>query len=130
MYGDSAWKGKPSGVLGISVGAPGTSMAQQHLRDVLAYLNMPTLGQPEIFMQVREGMFADGRIANEDTRGFLQSWVDAYSVWVKQLAHCVPADSNAQFSVPGGITFIDGSYQRRDVAGLRTRTERRSADRV
>ena len=92
-YGESAWKGKPAGVLGVSVGAPGTSMAQQHLRNVLAYLDMPTLGQPEVFIQVREGMFADGRIANEDTRGFLQSWVNAYSVWVKRLAHGVPADS-------------------------------------
>jgi len=86
-YGDSAWKGKPAGVLGVSVGAAGTSMAQQHLRNMLAYLDMPTLGQPEIFMQVREGMFAaDGGIANADTRNFLQGWVDAYSAWVKKFA--------------------------------------------
>ena len=62
-YGDSAWKGKPAGVLGVSVGAPGTSMAQQHLRNMLAYLDMPTLAQPEVFLQMREGMFAaDGRL--------------------------------------------------------------------
>jgi chromate reductase len=92
-YGQSAWKGKPAGVLGVSVGAAGTSMAQQHLRNMLAYLDMPTLGQPEIFMQVREGMFADGAIANADTRGFLQPWVDAYSAWVKRFASGVAADS-------------------------------------
>jgi chromate reductase len=68
-------------------------MAQQHLRNMLAYLDMPTLGQPEIFMQVREGMFADGAIANADTRGFLQPWVDAYSAWVKRFASGVAADS-------------------------------------
>jgi chromate reductase len=62
-------------------------MAQQHLRNMLAYLDMPTLGQPEIFMQVREGMFApDGRIANAETRNFLQPWVDAYCAWVKKFA--------------------------------------------
>ena len=85
-YGESAWKGKPAGVLGVSVGAPGTSMAQQHLRNMLAYLDMPTLGQPEIFLQVREGMFANGTIAKADTRAFLQSWVDAYSAWVNMFA--------------------------------------------
>ena len=36
-YGQSAWAGKPAGVLGVSVGAVGTAMAQQHLRNVLAY---------------------------------------------------------------------------------------------
>jgi chromate reductase, NAD(P)H dehydrogenase (quinone) len=92
-YGESAWKGKPAGVLGVSVGAAGTSMAQQHLRNMLAYLDMPTLGQPEIFMQVREGMFANGAIANADTRAFLQSWVDAYSAWVNKFATGVAAHS-------------------------------------
>lgn len=86
-YGDSAWKGKPAGVLGVSVGAPGTSMAQQHLRSVLAYLDMPTLGQPEMFLQMREGMFAaDGGIGSPDTRSYLESWVDAYCAWVKKFS--------------------------------------------
>jgi chromate reductase len=62
-------------------------MAQQHLRNVLAYLDMPTLGQPEMFLQVREGMFgADGGIADSNTRKYLQPWVDAYSAWVRKFA--------------------------------------------
>ena len=59
-YGQSAWAGKPAGVIGVSVGAIGTAMAQQHLRNVLAYLDMPTLGQPEAFIQVKEGLFDEG----------------------------------------------------------------------
>src|SRR5690242_19071147 len=39
-YGHSVWAGKPAGVLGVAPGAPGTSMAQQHLRNTLAYLDM------------------------------------------------------------------------------------------
>ena len=69
---ESAWKGKRVGVLGVSVGAPGTSMAQQHLRNILAYLDMLTRGQPEVFIQLKEGMFAENGIANVDTRAFLQ----------------------------------------------------------
>lgn len=35
-YGQSAWAGKPAGLLGVSVGAIGMPVAQQHLRNVLA----------------------------------------------------------------------------------------------
>ncbi len=83
-YGQSAWKGKPAGVIGASVGTPGTSMAQQHLRNVLAYLDVPTLAQPEAFIQVKDGFFdASGDIANSDTKRFLQAWMERYVAWVK-----------------------------------------------
>jgi len=86
-YGQSAWAGKPAGVLGISVGAIGTAVAQQHLRTVLAYLDVPTLGQPEAFLQVKEGLFDDkGHIGNEGTKKFLQGWMDKYVAWVKSHA--------------------------------------------
>ncbi|HEV2852218.1 MAG TPA: NAD(P)H-dependent oxidoreductase [Thermoanaerobaculia bacterium] len=86
-YGQSAWAGKPAGVIGASVGAPGTSMAQQHLRNILAYLDMPTLGQPEVFIHVKEGFFdEDGNLANAGTKAFLQSWMDRYVAWVKKHA--------------------------------------------
>lgn len=83
-YGESAWAGKPAGVLGASIGAAGTSMAQQHLRNMLAYLDMPTMGQPEAFIHVKEGMFDEkGDIAAESTKAFLQKWMDSYAEWVK-----------------------------------------------
>ncbi|MBC7701024.1 NADPH-dependent FMN reductase [Aquabacterium sp.] len=86
-YGQSVWGGKPAGVIGVSVGAIGTSLAQQHLRNVLAYLDVPTLGQPEAFVQAKEGLFGpDGSIANEDSKQFLQGWVDRYVAWVRKLA--------------------------------------------
>jgi len=85
-YGKNAWAGKPAGVLGVSVGAIGTAMAQQHLRNVLAYLNMPTLGQPEMFLQAKEGLFdPDGQIG-QASRAFVQGWMDAYVAWVKRHA--------------------------------------------
>lgn len=86
-YGQSAWADKPAGVLGISVGAVGTAVAQQHLRTILAYLDVPTLGQPEVFLQNKPGFFAaDGSIANEDTKQFLQKFMDRYVDWVKHHA--------------------------------------------
>jgi len=85
-YGQSAFPGKPAGVIGVSVGAIGTALAQQHLRNVLAYLDVPTLGQPEAFLQAKDGLFdADGNIGS-DSRKFVQAWVDAYVAWVNKHA--------------------------------------------
>lgn len=85
-YGQNAWAGKPAGVLGASVGAVGTALAQQHLRNVLAYLDAPTLGQPEAFIHAKEGLFdAKGNIG-EGSQQFLQDWMDRYVAWVKQHA--------------------------------------------
>ncbi|MBC7404576.1 MAG: NAD(P)H-dependent oxidoreductase [Cytophaga sp.] len=83
-YGQSAWAGKPAGVLGVSVGAIGTSMAQQHLRNMLAYLDMPTMGQPEAFIQAKDGLFdAEGNIG-EGSKKFIQSWMSLYIAWVRK----------------------------------------------
>ena len=83
-YGKSVWKLKPAGVLGISVGAIGTSIAQQHLRNVLAYLDVPTLGQPEAFLQVRDDVMSkDGKLS-DSTRQFLQGWMSLYVAFVKR----------------------------------------------
>lgn len=81
-YGQSAWAGKPAGVIGTTIGASGTAMAQQHLRNMLAYLDVPTLGQPEAFIQAREGLFNEAGNIGADSRPFLQNWMDRYIAWV------------------------------------------------
>ena len=87
-YGQSAWAGKPAGVIGISIGSIGTAMAQQHLRNILAYLDMPTLGQPEAFLHAKPGLLADGQLG-DDSRKFLQGWMDRFTEFVKQHAEQV-----------------------------------------
>lgn len=83
-YGQNAWAGKPAGVVGASLGTIGSALAQQHLRNILAYLDLPTLGQPEAFIQIRDGFLdTTGSIANENTKKFLQGWMDRYVEWVK-----------------------------------------------
>lgn len=84
-WGKNSWGGKPSGVVGISVGAIGTALAQQHLRNVLSYLDVESLGQPEMFLQAKEGFFdADGKVSNPDTVKFLQAYVDRYVSFVSK----------------------------------------------
>jgi chromate reductase len=83
-YGQNAWAGKPAGVMGASPGASGTAMSQQHLRNVLAYLDVPTLGQPEAFIQVRDGLFDEAGNIGEHSKPLLQNWMDRYVAWVKK----------------------------------------------
>jgi chromate reductase len=85
-YGQSAWAGKPAGILGVSVGAIGTAVAQQHLRTILAYLNMPTLGQPEAFIQAKEGLFDESGGIGPGSRDFLRDWMDRFLAWVEKHA--------------------------------------------
>lgn len=91
-YGQSAWNGKPAGILGASIGAHGTSMAQQHLRNVLAYLNVPTLGQPEAFIRVKPGFFDEsGDIANSDTKPFFAGLDGSVCGMGEEVCHTVKA---------------------------------------
>jgi chromate reductase len=83
-YGQSAWAGKPAGVLGVSPSATGTAMAQQHLRNILATLDVPTLGQPEAFIQMKDGLFDGESNFGADSKQFLQNWMDRYVAWVKK----------------------------------------------
>ncbi len=81
-YGQSVWAGKPAGVIGASVGAIGTAMAQQHLRNCLAYLDVPTMGQPEAFIHAREGFFDENGEFGKSSAKFMATWVTQYCAWV------------------------------------------------
>ncbi len=84
-WGTNSFASKPGAAIGISVGATGTSMAQQHLRNVLLYLDVVLMGQPEVYVQFKEGLIDDeGDIGNPDTRKFLQGFVDTYVAWVSK----------------------------------------------
>jgi chromate reductase, NAD(P)H dehydrogenase (quinone) len=89
-YGKSVWAGKPAGVIGVSVGAMGTAMAQQHLRNVLAYLDVPTLGQPEAFIHAKEGLFDAKGDIGPDSKAFLQGWMNSYLTWIKTHTRGLP----------------------------------------
>ena len=65
-------------VIGTSPGGTGTAMAQQHLRNILSHLDMKTMGQPETFIQSREGALAEtGEVQDATLLPVLQGFVDA-----------------------------------------------------
>ena len=84
-WGTNSFAGKPGAVLGTSPGAIGTAMAQQHLRNTLAYLDVPTLAQPEIFIQFTDELISpDGKINNERTEKLLRGFIQRYDAWVRR----------------------------------------------
>jgi len=77
-FGDGVWGKKPAGVIGVAGGAIGTAMAQQHLRNVLAYLDMPTLNQPEAFIRWTDELITSGGEIGEHSHDFLNDWMGRF----------------------------------------------------
>lgn len=86
-YGTNAFAGKPGAVIGTSMGAMSTALAQQHLRNVCVFLEIFLMTQPEAFVRYKEGLVADdGSVTDESVRGFLASFVDKYLDWVRRFS--------------------------------------------
>lgn len=79
-YGANVWDGKPAAIISVSPGAMGGFGANHHLRQALVFLNMPTLQQPEAYLD-HVDQFIDedkGEVNNQGTKDFLQSIADAF----------------------------------------------------
>jgi chromate reductase len=86
--GQSVWKGKPAGILGCSPGALGACMAQQHLRNILAAVDVAVMGQPEAYIQAGPDLLqADGEMRDERVNQFLSAWCDAFLHWHARLVN-------------------------------------------
>jgi chromate reductase len=73
-------------MVGASVGAIGTAVVQAHLRSVLGYLDVPTLGQPEVYIHFTKDLIDDdGNVSNDETRKFLQTFIDRYAAWIAKI---------------------------------------------
>jgi chromate reductase, NAD(P)H dehydrogenase (quinone) len=82
-YGQSAWNGKPGAVVSASPGAIGGFGANHHLRQALVFLNVAAMAQPEAYLGGADKLFdAQGKLANEGTRKFLQGFVQAFGEWI------------------------------------------------
>lgn len=77
-YGSSKWNGKHAAVVSVSPGAIGGFGANHHLRQVLTFLNVQPVQQPEAYIGSVMGLLDEsGKVKNEDTRALLKSVVDA-----------------------------------------------------
>ena len=85
-YGQSAWEGKPCAVISASLSATGAFGANHHLRQCLVFLNMPAMQQPEAYLGKADKLFTGDELTDEQTRPFLQKYVDSFAAWVERHA--------------------------------------------
>jgi|SRR5690554_6058699 len=84
-YGSSVWGGKPALVVSQSPGNLSGFGANHHLRQVLTFLDVYPLQQPEVYVPHSMNLFNEkGKITNEETLGFLQNAVDAFVLFSKK----------------------------------------------
>lgn len=84
--GQNVWGGKPGAVISCSPGSLAGFGANHHLRQAMVFLDVPMLMQPEAYIGGVDKLFdADGRLANEGTRAFLEKFMAAYAVWVARI---------------------------------------------
>lgn len=82
-YGQNNFDGKPGLVVSVSPGGVGGFGANHHLRQVLVFLNVLTLQQPEAYIGNIMNLIDDSGNIVENTKKFLQTIVDAYIAFLE-----------------------------------------------
>ncbi|MDD7363805.1 MAG: NAD(P)H-dependent oxidoreductase [Peptoniphilus sp.] len=76
--GKNQWDGKPAAVVSASIGGFGGMEANFALRQNFIYTNMILLQQPEVYLSNVMNLFDDDGNMVQDTKDFLQKFVDAF----------------------------------------------------
>ena len=85
-YGDSAWNGKPAAIMGASIGAIATARAQYHLRQMMVFLNMFPINQPEVMIGNASEKFDDqGNLTDEATGEFIRQLLQNLVEWTNRI---------------------------------------------
>lgn len=82
-YGHNRWAKKPAAIAGASIGAIGTFGAQQHLRNILSYLELHVMHQPEFYLNASKSFDDQGKLQDEGQKKFFKSYLDAMDKWFK-----------------------------------------------
>ena len=80
----SVWAGKPGAVISVSPGALSGFGANHHLRQMLVFLNVPAMQQPEAYIGGANKLFdASGNLTNDSTREFLKTFIESFGKWIE-----------------------------------------------
>jgi chromate reductase len=90
-WGQNSFHHIPAGVIGASVGAIGTAVAQQSLRAVLGFCNARQMTSPEAYITYSPERFkADGEVIDETTAGFLKDFMEEFRDHVVRVLTVLP----------------------------------------
>jgi chromate reductase len=90
-WGQNSFRHKPSAVIGASVGAIGTAVAQQNLRSVLSFCNSPQMNAPEAYIQFKPGLFTEsGEVTDDNTAQFLRDYMTEFHEFIMRVLTVLP----------------------------------------
>lgn len=90
-WGQNSFTRKPSAVIGASIGAIGTAVAQQNLRSVLSFCNSPQMNTLEAYIHFTPDLITEeGEVTNDSTREFLRNYMAEFHQFVARVYTALP----------------------------------------
>lgn len=90
-WGKNSFDHLPTAIIGASVGAIGTAVAQQSLRSVLAFCNTRLMTAPEAYIHFDpEVILEDGSVTNEGTEAFLRDYMREFREHIERVLTVLP----------------------------------------
>ncbi len=85
-YGQNAWDGKPGAIISVSPGNISGFGANHHLRQILVFLNVLAMAQPEAYIGgITKDLNEKGELVNEGLQGFLKKFAESFDAWVNKI---------------------------------------------
>ncbi|GID92367.1 NADPH-dependent FMN reductase [Amorphoplanes digitatis] len=90
-WGQNSFDHVPTAVIGASIGAIGTALAQQSLRAVLSFCNARQMTSPEAYIKFTPETFpGGGRVADESTKTFLATYMAEFRDHITRVLTVLP----------------------------------------
>jgi chromate reductase, NAD(P)H dehydrogenase (quinone) len=90
-WGRNSFHHIPAGVIGASIGAIGTALAQQSLRAVLSFCNARQMTSPEAYIRFSPEVFhQDGEVVDESTAAVLRDYMLEFRDHVMRVLTVLP----------------------------------------
>ena len=90
-WGQNSFHHIPAAVVGASMGAIGTAVAQQSLRAVLSFCNARQMTSPEAYIQFSADRFGpNGEIRDETTADFLRTFMSEFREHIVRVLSVIP----------------------------------------
>src|SRR5204862_1541920 len=90
-WGQNSFHHVPAGVIGASIGAIGTAVAQQSLRAVLSFCNARQMTSPEAYIRYSPEVFHDdGEVLDESLAAVLKDYMEEFRDHIVRVLTVLP----------------------------------------
>lgn len=86
-YGENVWSGLPGAVISQSSGNLSGFGSNHHVRQVLTFLNIYTMQQPEAYIaNARSSFDEQGNLTDASTIDFIKGFLSSFKEWIEKFA--------------------------------------------